>query len=129
MRKSVLVGESLKVSVDSSISRDVELAQTMLSNVQAKGRQIESEIEQISKEIQQAQVEVQVQPKGETFLKQLREAREELAALEIGKNVPLERVMTLQEAVISANVQVLNVLGIAEDSTSENNNVAAIQVD
>ena len=100
----------------------------MLSNVQAKGRQIESEIEQISKEIQQAQVEVQVQSKGETLLKQLREAREELAALKAGSNVPLERVMTLQ-AVISANMQVLNVLGIAEDSTSENNNVAAIQVD
>ena len=42
--------------------------------------------------------------------------------------MPLERVMTLQ-AVISANMQVLNVVGIAEGSTFENNNVAAIQVD
>ena len=128
VHKSALVGESSKASVDSSNSQDVEISQTMLSNVQAKGKKIESEIEQISKEIQQAQVEVQVQSKGETFLKQLQEAREELAALEAGSNVPLERVMTLQ-AVISANVQVLNVLGIAKGSTSKNNNVAAIQVD
>ncbi|KAI5059063.1 hypothetical protein GOP47_0025382 [Adiantum capillus-veneris] len=60
VRKSVLVAQSLKASVDTSNSWDVELAQIMRSDVQAKVRQLESEIGQISKEMQQAQVEVQV---------------------------------------------------------------------
>ncbi|MCO5603103.1 hypothetical protein L7F22_057248, partial [Adiantum nelumboides] len=67
--KSVLVAHSLKASVDMSNSRDVELAQIMQSDVQAKVRQLEIEIGQISKEMHQAQVEVQFQSKADTFLK------------------------------------------------------------
>lgn len=126
--KSVLVAQTSKASMYTSNSRDVELAQIMRSDVQAKVRQLESEIGQISKEMQQAQVEVEVQSKADTFLKQLREAREELATREASGNVPLERMVMLQ-AVISANLQVLGVLGVAEGGTSENNDVAAIQVD
>ncbi|MCO5553335.1 hypothetical protein L7F22_006856 [Adiantum nelumboides] len=49
--KSVLIAQSSNASVDTSNSWDVELAQIMRSDVQAKVRQLESEIGKISKEM------------------------------------------------------------------------------
>lgn len=126
--KLSLEGPPLKANLAATNTQHADLALALLADVHAKMRDVETDIGQITKEMQQAEVAMQVQSKGETFLQQLQEAREELAKLEASGNAPLERSIQLQ-AVITANKAVLALLGVTESGMPENNIVADIQVE
>lgn len=120
-------GASSKAIADTVKGRHVELAQAMLFDVQTRIRDVEIEIGDISKKMQQAQVDKKVYSTADTFLQQLRDARQELHTLEASGDVPLERQMKLQ-AIINANVQVLSMLGVSECAAINEDAVTALQV-